>query len=199
MKSNVLTNLVMFKEEDRPLHASYYIYDLGDSQLSDLLNQPADIDFSVVDEIDQLPVIESMDCPFEAEELDQALSNTSLGNSPGSDGILPEVLVQGGSRLRAFLLLLFNIIWTTKIIPREWADAIITILFKKGNRSHCGNYRGISLLSVVGKVFADVILQRLKLLAEWIYPKLNCGFRSCRSTIDGIFTLRQLMEKSICT
>ena len=114
-----------------------------------LLNHPADIDFSIVDDIDRFPVIYSMDCPFEAEVLNQALNNTTLGKSPGS------ILVPGGSCLRAFLLLLFNIIWTTEIITIEWADAIITILFKKGDRSQCGNYRGISLLSVVGKVGSD--------------------------------------------
>ena len=138
-----------------------------------------------------------MDCPIEAEELNQALNNTRLGKSPGSDGILSEALVHGGNRLRAFVLLLFNFIWTNEKIPIEWDDAIITILFKKGNRSQCGNNGGISLLSVVGKVFADVILQRLKLLAELIYPESQCGYRNGRGTIDGIFTLRQLMEKSV--
>ena len=67
---------------------------------------------------------------------------------------------------------------------------------QKGDRSHCGNYRGISLFSIVGKVFADIILQRLKKLAELIYVQSQSGYRSGRSTIDGIFTLRQLMEKS---
>ena len=62
------------------------------------------------------------------------------------------------------------------------------MLYKKGDRSHCVNYRGISLLSVVGKVIADIILQRLKNLAELIYVQSQSGYRSGRSTIDGIFT-----------
>ena len=137
-----------------------------------------------------------MSRPIEEQELDQALSNTRLGKSPGPDGILPEILVHGGHRLRAFLLVLFNICWTTEIIPLDWIDAIIAILFKKGDRSQCGNYRGISLLSAVGKFFADVILQRVHLLADSIYPQSQSGYHHGRSTIDGIFTLRQLMEKT---
>ena len=48
--------------------------------------------------------------------------------------------------------------WVTEKLPSEITDPNITILFKKGDRSQCGNYRGISLLSVVAKVFADILL-----------------------------------------
>lgn len=97
---------------------------------------------------------------------------------------------------KAKFVINFLIYWSTENIPTDLIDPNITILYKKGDRSHCGNYRGISLLSVVGKVFADIILQRLKNLAELIYAHSQSGYRSGRSTIDGIFTLRQLMEKS---
>ena len=178
------------------LTAPDMIKDRWVEHFSDLLNQPTDADLTIADGIDQLPVIESMSRPIEEQELDQALRNTRLGKSPGPDGILPEILVNGGRRLRAFLLVLFNICWVTEIIPLDWIDANIAILFKKGDRSHCGNYRGISLLSAVGKVLADVILQRLHLLVESMYPQSQSGYRNGRSTIDGIFTLRQLMEKT---
>ena len=75
-------------------------------------------------------------------------------------------------------------------------DAKIVTLYKnKGERSDCNNYRGISLLSIVGKVFARVILVRLQKLAERVYPESQCGFRAERSTIDMVFSLRQLQEK----
>ncbi|GAA6095370.1 uncharacterized protein LOC118407100, partial [Tachysurus ichikawai] len=54
------------------------------------------------------------------------------------------------------------------------------------------NYRGISLLSIVGKAFR---LARLQTLASRIYPESQCGFRAGRSTVDMIFSLRQLQEK----
>ena len=59
---------------------------------SDLLNQPTDADLTIVDGIDQLPLIELMSRPIEEQELHQALRNTRLGKSPGPDGILPEIL-----------------------------------------------------------------------------------------------------------
>ena len=69
---------------------------------------------------------------------------------------------------------------------------IITLFKKKGERSDCNNYRGTSLLSVTGKVFAKVILIRLHKLAERAYPDSQCGFRAGRSTIDMAFFLCQL-------
>ena len=72
---------------------------------------------------------------------------------------------------------------------------IITQYKNKGERNDCNNYRGISLLSIVGKVFARVILIRLQKLAERIYPEAQCGFRAERSTIGMVFSLRQLQEK----
>ncbi|KAI8517815.1 hypothetical protein Bbelb_038320 [Branchiostoma belcheri] len=66
---------------------------------------------------------------------------------------------------------------------------IVTLYKNKGERSDCNNYRGISLLSVVGKVYAKVILTRLHGLAEHVYPESQCGFRANRSTIDMIFSL----------
>ena len=75
-------------------------------------------------------------------------------------------------------------------------DAKIVTLYKnKGDRSDCNSYRGISLLSIVGKVIARVILARLKVLAARVYPESQCGFRAGRSTIDMIFSVRQLQEK----
>ena len=55
-----------------------------------------------------------------------------------------------------------------------------------------GNYRR----SVFGKVFADILLERLKRIAEKVYPQSQPGNRASRGTIDGIFMLRQLMEKT---
>ena len=72
----------------------------------------------------------------------------------------------------------------------------ITLYKNKGERNDCNNYRGISLLSIVGKVFAQVILIRLQKLAERIYPESQCGFRAARSPIDMVFCLRQLKRSA---
>lgn len=73
---------------------------------------------------------------------------------------------------------------------------IITLYGNKGDRGDCNNYRGISLLSVNGKVFARVLLSHLQIIAESVYPESQCAFfRPDRGTVDMIFSLRQLQEK----
>ena len=81
-------------------------------------------------------------------------------------------------------------------VPQDMRDANCVTLFKnKGDRSDCNNYREISFLSVVSKVFARVVLARQQIPAERIYPETQCGFRSGRPTVDMIFSVRQLQEK----
>ena len=93
---------------------------------------------------------------------------------------------------------LFHIMWRKEAIPQEFKDASIIHLFKrKGNPELCDNHRGISLLSIAGKVLARVLLNRLNehLEQAGLLPKSQCGFRKDRRTIDMIFTARQLQEK----
>ena len=72
-------------------------------------------------------------------------------------------------------------------------DANIITLYK--NKGDCNNYPGISLLNIVGKLFAKVVLMKLHLLAERIYPEPQCRYREKRAIIDMMFSLRQLQEK----
>ena len=86
--------------------------------------------------------------------------------------------------------------WSEGEVPQDMRDANIVTLYKnKGDRGDCNNYRGISLLSVVGKVFARVVLKRLQVLAEQVYHESQRGFRANRSITDMVFSLKQLQEK----
>ncbi|XP_014786804.1 uncharacterized protein LOC106881092 [Octopus bimaculoides] len=86
-------------------------------------------------------------------------------------------------------------IWEKKQIPQDLKDTVIVTIFKKGDRSLCGNYRGISLLSIAGKIIARFLL-RLQAVTESVFPESQCGFRRSSGTIDMIFCARQIQEKS---
>ena len=81
-------------------------------------------------------------------------------------------------------------------IPKEWVDAIFIPIPMKGNLRSCDNWRGISLLEVMGKVVARIIQGRLQKLAERELPESQCGSRQGRSCTDMVFTIRQLTEKA---
>ena len=66
---------------------------------------------------------------------------------------------------------------------------------KKNDRLVCDNYCGISLLSIPGKVFANVLLGRLTPVIEPSLLEEQCGFRPQKVTIDQIWVLRQVMRR----
>ena len=88
--------------------------------------------------------------------------------------------------------------WRKEAIPQDFKDASIIHLYKrKGNPQVYGNHRGISLLSIAGKILAKILLNRLNahLDQAGLISESQCGFRKDRGTIDMIFTDRQLQEK----
>ena len=141
----------------------------GAQHFSELLNQATDVDLGIPDYIEQNPINEKLDDFITMEEVEKASNNTKVKESSGHDGIMPEVLVYSGNDLCSFLLAIFNCIWMTKLMPSNYTDANICILFKKGNRSQCGNYRDTSLLSLVGKLREDASRRRLQCIVEGVY------------------------------
>ncbi|XP_076059549.1 uncharacterized protein LOC143036186 [Oratosquilla oratoria] len=128
-----------------------------------------------------------MSLPPTLQELDVALKQMRQGKAAGPDNIPTELLTHGGLVLKMRLHSLILKAWEEKQAPSDWKDALLITIFKKGDRRECGNYRGISLLSIAGKVLARILLNRLQNVAEVILPESQCGFRPSRGTIDMIF------------
>ena len=105
------------------------------------------------------------------EDVRKAVKQMKCNKASGGDGIPAEVYKHGGAALVRHLHRLFLKIWKNEEVPQELKDASIVAIFKKGSRTECGNYRGISLLSVAGKILAKVLLNRLQALSESIIPE----------------------------
>jgi hypothetical protein len=162
-----------------------------------LLNRPSSVDPSAIEEIPLRTVRLELDSPPTEKEVADAISELQCGKSAGPDGIPPEVFKSGGNSLTHKFTEFLCMCWEDGCLPQDLKDARIVHLYKgKGEKSSCDNYRGISLLSIAGKVLAKVILNRLNahLLDETV-PESQCGFRQNRGTIDMIFSARQIQEK----
>jgi len=85
-------------------------------------------------------------------------------------------------------------IWRDEKMPDDWKVGLIVLLFKKGDKMKCENYRGITVLNVARKLLSSVILERLKEYSEEILAEYQCGFRPQKRT-DQIFVVRQILEK----
>ena len=86
-------------------------------------------------------------------------------------------------------------IWNKKELPGERKESIIVPIHKKGDKTDCNNYRGISLLPTTYKILSNILLSRLIPYAEEIIGDHQCGFRRNRSTTDHIFSIRQILQK----
>eukprot|EP00731_Ephydatia_muelleri_P012238 Em0006g1132a len=173
------------------------IRDRWRSHFNHVLNTTASsYDDSVFNIIPQQPIMEELARPPTVEEVRCALSQVKCNRAAGKDGIPAELLIYGGEQALTFLHTICTEVWSSELIPKEWVDSIIVPLPKKGNLQLCDNWRGISLLSVAGKVFARVLANRITPVAESILDETQCGFRKCRGTIDMIFVARQLQEKA---
>ena len=122
-----------------------------------ILNIPSKYKEDVIDEIQQLPTQLHLDEPPKEEEIESALSKLKNGKASGKTGILPELIKYGGAELWNRVLDLVKVVWEEEAVVRDWKDATIIPIPKKGNLQVCDNWRGISLLDVVGKLFARVI------------------------------------------
>ena len=86
-------------------------------------------------------------------------------------------------------------IWNKEELPEEWKESIIVPIYKKGDKTDCNNYRGISLLPTTYKILSNIVLSRLIPYAEEVIGDHQCGFRSNRSATDHIICIRQILEK----
>jgi sorting nexin-29 len=134
--------------------------------------------------------------PFTLEEVQLLISRIKEGKAPGADDINPEFVKNLPEVLQEIITDYFNKILETGVVPDEFGKAIICPVFKKGSKKDCGNYRGISLLNTMGKLFASLINERISAFMEatGALGEEQAGFREGHSTTDQIFILHTMIQ-----
>ena len=98
------------------------------------------------------------------------------GRSPGSDGLSAEFYLAFWKVLGENLIEVFNASFSSGHLPPSLRRALITLLFKKGDRLDPKNWRPISLLNSDYKILARILAGRLsKVLQLLIHPDQSCG------------------------
>ena len=100
-------------------------------------------------------------------EIAAAVSALKNYKAAGVCGISPEMIKYGGPDGLKMLHILIVHVWREGVVPEDWKKALIVPLFKKGDPTNSDNYRGMSLLSLPGKVFAIVLKNRLQKWAAY--------------------------------
>ena len=142
---------------------------------------------------------EELDAEITQEEIKQSINKLKAGKASGLDEIGPELIKLAEPRVSTYLHKLFNKIYNSGNFPLEWAKAIIVPLLKKGEVTNCDNYRGISLLSIISKIFTAILNKRLYRWAEENnkISEEQAGFRRSFSTTDHIFTLHTMVNSCL--
>ena len=108
-----------------------------------------------------------------AQEVEETVQKLNSGKSPDMNILLAEFFHCVGLVLMGRLTTLLQTAWRTEAILEDWRNSLLVVLYKgKGHKNDCSNYRGISLLSVVGKILSRIIFRRINLhIADNILPE----------------------------
>ena len=124
------------------------------------------------------------------EDVNKALLNLKTDKAFGPDGISPRLLKEARPAIIASLCRLFNMSLFLEVFPSIWKKANVCPIYKKAEDYLTPNYRPVSLLSILAKVFERVVFRYLFkhfqdnfLLSIW-----QSGF------LPGASTVTQLVE-----
>ena len=138
-----------------------------------------------------------LDYEITIEELKKASYVLKPNKASGYDSISNEMI---GSLLElqpGILLKLFNSVFDNNAKIEQWGLAIITPIFKNGSKMNPNNYRGISILSCLGKLLSAILNARLLRfsLEHKILREEQLGFIAGNRTSDAHLILHTLIEK----
>ena len=178
--------LISDKEQKRTVWKNYY---------SNLLSRPpvSPSEELIKGAIEAIPD-PSINCnPPTVDKVARAIGKLKSGNAAGAYNIVAEMLNAGCTGTVKWLTAVIRATWESGNVPADWKKGIILPFYKgKGSKKDCKNYRGIMLLSVPEKMFAHILLDRVKDLLLAKSRREQSGFTSGRSTTDRILRLNAL-------
>ena len=133
---------------------------------------------------------------FTSTKVAVVIRGLKSGKSAGEDEIQPEMLKALNVEGVRWLTRLCQVTWKLGKTQKDWQAGVIIPIYKKGDCKECTNYRGISLLSLPGKMYAKCLEKKCREIVESKLEDCQCGFCPGRSITDQIFTLTQIFQKS---
>ena len=147
--------------------------------------------------IDIANINDILDVDIEECEIRKAVKTLKTGKACGIDGILNEYIVNTLDMLIPVYKILFNTVLSTGVIPSDWLIGIVIPIFKKkGSEKEANNYRDITLLSCLGKLFTGILNERLCKFSDTcnLIKENQAAFRKGYSTLDHIFLVKSLVD-----
>ena len=118
------------------------------------------------------------------------------GKVAGHDNIKSDYILIEQGNLKFVILTLFNKLYEIGYFPKEWSTGVIIPIYKKGDKKKPENYRGITLISTLSKMFTYLLNQRL---GHWcennnILSEAQFAYKPGYGTTDAVFVLKMLLD-----
>jgi hypothetical protein len=140
--------------------------------------------------------IEELDCPFTLDEILRTITSLKRNKSSDLYNNVADFFIDSKDFIAPYLVKIFNYIYDKGIYPESWCKGAIVPIFKKGDRNNPANYRGITLVNIIAKIFSLCLRNRINKWCENenVFNPLQFGFRDKRSTTDCIFILHTIIQ-----
>ena len=133
--------------------------------------------------------------PPSMEEVCSAIAGLR-NTSPGANAVSAPMLKLGAAAAAAVVHEIVCMVWDLEQAPAEWKQALLVALHKKDSPTEADNYRGITLLDVVGKVYVSIIHNRIRAHLCNQLMDAQHGFRPGSGTNGAVCSMRIMMELS---
>ena len=130
------------------------------------------------------------------DKVDRAIRQFKNNKAPAVDEIPAELLKCGRHMISEALQDLFNNVWADENISDELWEGVITKLAKKGDLTDCNSWRGIILLTILGRAFCIELLNQLKLAVDILLWEEQVGFRSASCAPSKYSLLKTLLSST---
>ena len=138
----------------------------------------------------------SCDRDVTEEEIFKIIKQLKLNKSPGDDGIVSEFYIRYWYLIKEELTNVIKYIFLSNTLAPSQQRAMLTLLYKKGEREDIANWRPISLLNVDYKIITKILAERLKpLLPNIIHPDQK-GYVNGRNIFEANRLLKYVIEYS---
>jgi hypothetical protein len=138
-----------------------------------------------------------LDASITEQEIRKAVKKMKNCKSCGIDNVSNEYIKASLDLLMPVYVHLFNKVLENGTVPADWLTGLIVPIYKnKGDITDPNNYRGITLLSCIGKLFTSILNERLYAFVETnnILSENQTGFRKGYGTNDHIFLLKCIVD-----
>ena len=136
-----------------------------------------------------------MNTPFTQDEVKSAARRLKNNKSPGDDEVVIELIKYAPDEIHSEIALIYNVTAQTGDYPKELVQGLLCALQKPGKtKGPLENLRPIILLSVLRKILAVCVMNRIGSRIDAEIPPTQAAYRPGRSTTEHIFATKMVIE-----